>query len=68
MAVEEDAGETTWHVAGYADFYIDVDSADRALEAAKSLTVSHPHIALTNRAFESTQVAKMKNVPLDTLN
>jgi hypothetical protein len=26
--------------------------------------LSHPHLALTNRAFESTQVAKMKNVPL----
>jgi hypothetical protein len=64
LAIEEDAGGKIWHVAGYSDFYIDVDSADRALEEPGSLAVSHPHIPLTNRAFESTQVAKMKNVPL----
>ena len=42
-----------------------VDAADKALEKPEKLQTSIGHVALTNRAFESTQVAKMKNAPLD---
>ena len=38
--------------------------ADAALENPSSLSVDKPHVALTNHAFESTQVAKLRNVPL----
>lgn len=64
LAVEETADETVWHVAAYSDFFQDVDDADKALEQPEKLHTSIRHVALTNRAFESTQVAKMKNTPL----
>lgn len=64
LAIEETAGDTVWHLAAYNEMFQDIDNADAALENAENLTVSNPHIALTNRAFEATQVARMKNKPL----
>jgi hypothetical protein len=64
LAVDETDRDKVWHLATYRDLYLDVDMADIALESPEALTLSHPHLALTNRAFESTQVARMKNVPL----
>ena len=49
----------------YGDFFPDVDSAETALADLSGLSLSSPHIALTNRAFESTQVAKIANIPLN---
>lgn len=57
-------GNKVWHLAAYRDLFLDVDSAEDAVNNAQ-LTVELPHVALTNRAFESTQVAKLKNAPLD---
>jgi hypothetical protein len=65
LAIDENGGDTVWHVAGYNEFFPDIESADAALELPGILTIRDPHIALTNRAFESTQVARMKNVPLN---
>ena len=65
LAIDENGDDTVWHVAGYDEFFPDIESADAALENSGSLTIRDPHIALTNRAFESTQVARMKNVPLN---
>ena len=53
-----------WHVAAYGDLFLDVDMADAAIDRHESLRVELPHAALTGRAFESTQVAKMRNAPL----
>jgi len=53
--------EGVWHVAAYEDLFLDPEAADSALDDPTSLTVDKPHIALTNRAFESTQVARMRN-------
>lgn len=58
-------GEKIWHLRGYNELFLDVDFADTALQNPVSLTVSNPHFALTQRAFESTQVARMGNLPLD---
>jgi hypothetical protein len=44
--------------------FLDTDLADSALDSHHTLAVDIPHAALTNRAFESTQVAKMRNIPL----
>jgi len=52
-----------WHVAAYSELFLDTDIADSAIDEG-SLTISRSHIALTNRAFESTQVSKMQNRPL----
>jgi hypothetical protein len=65
LAIDEEQGERIWHLAAYNELFFDVDSADAAIENPASLTVNYPHIALTTRAFESTQVARMKNEPLE---
>jgi hypothetical protein len=58
-------GEKIWHLAAYNDLFFDADSVEAALEEPEKLSVSYPHLALTTRAFESTQVAGMGNVPLN---
>ena len=64
LGVEQMDGDEVWHVAAYRDLFLDPDMADAAIDRLESLSVELPHAALTNRAFESTQVAKMRNVPL----
>ncbi len=64
LAVDDDGGDRTWHIAAYGDFFPDVESAEMASADPESLTLSSRHIALSNRAFESTQVAKIANIPL----
>jgi hypothetical protein len=60
LAVDEgENGELIWHIAAYEDMFLDVEMVDFALENNVNLTVSIPHVALTNRAFLSTQVSKM---------
>jgi hypothetical protein len=49
-----------WHVAAYEDLFLESDMADGAV-AADSLRINIPHIAMTNRAFEATQVAKLSH-------
>ncbi len=65
LNIEETAGDTIWHLKAYNEMFLDVEMADAALENYQNLTVSIPHIALTNRAFESTQTAQMGNQPLN---
>jgi hypothetical protein len=55
--------EMVWHVAAFDDLFFDIDSAERAINA-ESLSPATPHLALTSRAFESTQVAKISNIPV----
>jgi hypothetical protein len=64
LDVEHRDEETVWHVAGYDEFFPDVDTAESAI-ASREMIPSESHIALTNRAFESTQVAKIGNKPLE---
>lgn len=64
LTIDERADGTIWHLAAYSDLFLDVEMADAALDSDQALKISHPHLALTNRAFESTQVARMRNVPL----
>jgi hypothetical protein len=64
LGSEGEDGDKIWHLAAYRDLFLDVDSAEDAANK-KQLTIELPHVALTNRAFESTQVAKLTNAPLD---
>lgn len=64
LAVEQNGADTIWHLAAYKDFFLDTEMADAALDSPKVLQVEKEHIALTNHAFESTQVARLKSVPL----
>jgi hypothetical protein len=70
LAIEETPDDKVWHLAAYNELFLDVEYADAALENPQNLTISLPHVALTDRAFLSTQTARMKNVPLtaDELN
>lgn len=65
LHIEGDGNETVWHVSAFEDMFLDIESADSALASTDSLTTRIPHVALTNRAFHATQVARMKNEPLD---
>ena len=65
LAIDESGDGTVWHLAAYNEMFMDIEMADAAIENYENLTISYPHLALTNRAFESTQVARMKN---ETLN
>jgi hypothetical protein len=65
LDIGQDAnGENIWHISAYSELFPDVDFAEIAIQ--NGLTVSVPHVALTNRAFESTQVSKMENKPLNS--
>ncbi len=64
LGIDEVDGETVWHLAAYNELFPDIEYADAAVENPSSLSLSIPHIALTTRAFQSTQTARMKNVPL----
>jgi len=64
LAIETTGDGAIWHLAAYNEMFLDTDSADAAIENYHNLTISYPHLALTNRAFESTQTARMKNEPL----
>ncbi len=64
LAIDETNAETIWHLAAYEEMFFDTESADAAIENSAALHISYSHLALTNRAFESTQVARMSNQPL----
>jgi len=63
LAVEGEGADTVWHLLAYDDFFPDVESAEAAL-ARGALPVRKAHMALTNRAFERTPVAKLGNRPV----
>ena len=61
LAVDGEGAGTVWHLLAYDEFFPDVESAERALAAGKALPVREAHMALTNRAFERTPVARLGN-------
>lgn len=65
LAIDETEDDKIWHVAAFQELFPDIETADAALENPENLTVNIPHIALTNRAFEATQTARMKNILLN---
>jgi hypothetical protein len=66
LAIDENDNEPVWHLAAYNELFLDVEFADMAIENPHNLTFNEAHVALTNRAFESTPVSKMLNLPLQT--
>lgn len=60
----ENNDETIWHLAAYHELFLDVEFAEMAI--GNGLSVNIPHVALTNRAFLSTQVSRLDNRPLNT--
>src|SRR5436305_1241402 len=64
VAVAEAEGAFVWHLMAYNDLFPDVESAEAATAHPEGLSAAIPHVALTNRAFESTQVARVSTAPL----
>jgi hypothetical protein len=64
VAIEGPTDDPVWHLASFNELFMDVDSAEAAIQTPGALTVDKPHIALTNHAFERTQVAKLGNAPV----
>ena len=64
LDVDRSSNDPVWHVAAYRDMFFDVDSAEQAAASPARLQVEIPHAALTNRAFESTQVSRLGNETL----
>lgn len=64
LEIEETGDDTVWHLSAYEDLFPDVDTAEAVSADPGSLKRRSGHIALTTRAFESTQVAKLSNLPL----
>ena len=65
LAIDETNDDKIWHLRAFNEMFLDIETADAALINPRNLTVSIPHVALTMRAFEATQVARMKNESLD---
>lgn len=61
LSVDETDSGKVWHVTAYEDLFLDIDSADAAIADERNFSISKPHIALTTRAFEATQTARMGN-------
>ena len=57
--------ETVWHLMAYQDLYLEVEQAEYAIEQKRELTPSLRHVAITNRAFESTQVSRIGHIAPD---
>ena len=64
LAIDEVDGQNVWHLAAYDDFFPDVEVAEKAIIAQTPLSAIRPHVALTDRAFESTQVARVAHAAL----
>jgi hypothetical protein len=64
LAVEGEGADTVWHLLAYDDFFPDVEAAEVRLAQATPLPVRKAHMALTNRAFERTPVARLGNRPV----
>lgn len=64
LAVDETDGETIWHLTVFEDFYVDVETAERALADLPNLEVRRAHLALTTYALDKTPAAKLDNQPI----
>ena len=64
LAIDE-GEEPVWHVAAYSEMFLDVDSAESAINSFAPFSFNVPHAALTDRAFLATQVSKIANRDLE---
>ena len=64
LQIDDSGADPVWHVTVYRDLFPEIEYAELAIASPESLTPEIEHIALTDRAFESTQVSRLGNVPL----
>lgn len=64
LAVDTDAaGQNSWHIAVFEEFFPDVDAAAAALAEPEKLTVRR-NLVLTDRAFDRTPAAPLGRRPV----
>ena len=63
LAIDERDGDIVWHLTAYSDLFASVEAAEESI-AGCDLKKSIEHVALTNRAFESTQTSAVANLPI----
>jgi len=64
LRIDESGDDIVSHVTVYRDLFPEIDYAELAIASPESLTAEIEHIALSDRAFESTQVSRLGNAPL----
>ena len=64
LATDEHNGETIWHLLAYEELFPDVETAEAALAQPDALHPRITHMALTDRAFERTPAARLRNRPV----
>ena len=65
LRINESDAETVWHVRVYRDLFPEIEYAELAIASSESLTAEIDHVALTDRAFESTQVSRLGSMPVE---
>ena len=63
LAVDQNDGEFVWHLTAYSNLFPSVEAAEESIVGC-DLKKSIEHVALTNRAFESTQTSAVANLPV----
>jgi len=63
LAIDEKDGEFVWHLSAYSNLFPSVEAAEESIVGC-GLQKSIAHVALTNRAFESTQTSAIANLPV----
>lgn len=66
LEIETREGRRIWHLSAYHEMFPDIDFAEQAIKNNSPFSVSYPHLALTTRAFESTQTARLINKPISS--
>jgi len=64
LDITEVDGQKVWHIAAFDDFFPDVEAAEKGITSKQQLSPNTRHVALTDRAFESTQTARVANAPI----
>jgi hypothetical protein len=65
LDVERGEHGDVWHISVYQELFPDVETAENSLNEPATLHQDKSHLALTDRAFERTPTAKLKNISLE---
>ena len=63
LAVDEKDGDFVWHLTAYSNLFPSVEAAEESIVGC-DLKKEIEHVALTDRAFESTQTSAVANLPV----
>lgn len=64
LEIQERGNDTVWHIAAYGDYFLTIEMAEGALPTFTKFRPQIEHIALTDRAFHSTQTARLGHFPV----